>query len=317
VTGNASVTFSVGGVSLTRDTDPATTTIPCGGDLVQGDTCGPAVKHFLAGSLSWFKVDNANPGRLQGGATFALCRISTWDFTAKAFSPISPDCSFGPVVDNTNQPGYTGKDTDTDPGVFKVIGLPLGEYTVHETVAPPGFVPDPKTETRGLFPNDPGPPPVNNTDQTIPLTSAFVNSRPIVKITGLQYTNAPDTSIDQPDGIFVGDTTFTVNLHNYGKADAVLTNSSLVVSNPSPTPPSTGLACNSAPAPFTLPISQTIAALADNSQAITLSCHYDHPNGNVITGTLVVKYTTNVPGDTVERTASGSPATISFTVNPN
>src|SRR5262249_46225489 len=240
-----------------------------------------------------------------------LCRISIWDFTTKAFSPIAPDCSFGPVVDNTGQVGYNGKDTDTNPGVFKVIGLPLGQYTVHETVAPPGYVPDPKTETVGLKPNDPGPPPVNNTDQTIPLTSAFVNSRPIVKITGLKYTNAPDTSVDQPDGIFVGDTTFTVDLHNYGTAAAVLTDSSFAVSNASP---STGILCSSS---GVLAISQTIAAGASNSPAITMTCHYDHPNGKTITGTLVVKYTTNVPGDTVKRTASGSPATISFTVDPN
>jgi hypothetical protein len=153
---------------------------------------------------------------------------------------------------------------------------------------------------------------VNHTDFTI--TIPFVDNRPIVKITGLSYTNAPDTSVDQPDGINVGDTTFTVNLHNYGGADAVLADSSFVVSND---PPNTGLMCNNAAVPFTLPISQTILAGKDNSTPITLSCHYDHPNGKTITGTLIVKYFTNVPGDTVERTASGSPATISFTVNPN
>jgi hypothetical protein len=305
VTGNASVTFSVGGVSLTRDTDPATTAIPCGGGLVQGTNCGPAVKVFLAGSISWTKVDNANPARALAGATFALCRTATFNFTTKGFDDlITPDCSFGPVVDNTGQAGYTGVDKNPIGGQFSVTGLPLGRYTVQETVAPPGYVVDPNIRTVELSPNDPGPPPVNHTDQVI--TIPFVDGRPILKITGLSYTNAPTANLDQPDGIFVGDTTFTVNLHNYGTADAVLTNSSLVVSNAAP---STGLTCDNG---GVLPISQTIAAGADNSPAITLSCHYDHPNGNVITGTLVVKYTTNG----LERTASGSPATISFTVNP-
>jgi hypothetical protein len=305
VTGNSSVTLSVGGVSLTRDTDPATTAIPCGDGLVQGTTCGPAVKNFVAGSISWTKVDNANPGRALGGATFALCRTATYNFSPPGFTSITPDCSIGPVVDNTGQAGYTGKDSNPVAGQFQVIGLQLGRYTVLETVAPPGYVLDPNTRTAELSPNDPGPPPVNHTDQMIAI--AFVDSRPILKITGLSYTNAPSANLDQPDGINVGDTTFTVNLHNYGTADAVLTNSSLVVSNASP---NTGLTCDNG---GSLPISQTIAPGASNSPAITLSCHYDHPNGKTITGTLVVKYTTNG----VERTASGSPATISFTVNPN
>jgi hypothetical protein len=112
VTGNASVSLSVGGVALTRDTNPATTTIPCGGALVQGTTCGPAIKHFVAGSISWTKVDNANPARALGGATFALCRNGLYNFTTKGFDPITPDCTFGPVVDNTGQAGYTGKDSN-------------------------------------------------------------------------------------------------------------------------------------------------------------------------------------------------------------
>src|SRR5436190_5891239 len=288
VTGNASVSLSVGGVPLTRDTDPATTGIPCGDGLVQGTTCGPAIKHFVAGSISWTKVDNANPARALGGATFALCKTATYNFTTKSFdtipTPPGPDCSFGPVVDNTGQVGYTGKDGNPVAGQFQVIGLSLGRYTVQETVAPPGYVVDPNTRTVELSPNDPGPPFVNHTDQTI--TIPFVDNRPIVKITGLSYTNAPDTSVDQPDGIVVGNTTFTVNLHNYGGAAAVLADSSLVVSNGSP---NTGLTCSNAAVPFTLPISHTINAGANNSPAITLSGHYDRANGKAVTGTLKVK----------------------------
>jgi hypothetical protein len=306
VTGNASVSLSVGGVPLTRDTDSSTAAIPCGGGVA---SCGPAIKHFVAGSISWTKVDNANPPRLLGGATFSLCRTAIYDFTTKSFSSIAPDCSFGPVVDNTGQQGYTGKDNNPGAGQFQVLGLPLGTYSVQETAAPPGYVPDPTAQSVSLSPNDPGPPPVNHTDQTVQFP--FVNSRPVLKITGLSYTNAPDASVDQPDGIFVGNTTFTVQLHNYGTAAAVLADSSLVVSNGAG---GTGLTCVNA---GLLQISQTIAAGASNSPALTLSCHYDHPNSKTITGTLVVKYYTNVVGDTLERTASGSPATISFTVNPN
>jgi Prealbumin-like fold domain len=190
-----------------------------------------------------------------------------------------------------------------------VIGLPLGQYTVQETVPPAGYVVDPNTRTVQLSPNDPGPPFVNHTDQTI--TIPFLDNRPIVRITGLSYTNAPDTSVDQPDGINVGNTTFMVNLHNYGGADAVLADSSFVVSNAAP---NTGLTCTGG---NNLPITGPITAGQNNSTPITLSCHYDHPNGKTITGTLVVKYYTSVVGDTLERTASGSPATISFAVNPN
>jgi hypothetical protein len=99
-----------------------------------------------------------------------------------------------------------------------------------------------------------------------------LDNRPIVRITGLSYTNAPDTSVDQPDGINVGNTTFMVNLHNYGGADAVLADSSFVVSNAAP---NTGLTCTGG---NNLPITGTITAGQNNSTPITLSCHYDHPN---------------------------------------
>ena len=273
VIGNASVTFMVGGVSLTRAT----------GDGLSSDS-GPAIKHFVAGSVSWTKVDNA--GAPLGGATFQLCRTHDWDIAnnmpfAAALNP--PVCQS--VTDNDSS------DTDPTNGHFTVGGLPLGTYTVHETAAPPGYDLDPSTKTINVSPANP---------QAV-IGDAFVDNRPILKITGFGYTNAP-AGPTQFNGIFVGTTTYTVNLHNYGSSTAHLTNSSLVVSsNASCTPASpqdlSGI---------------DIAAGADGP-SITMTCSYDHPNPKAITATLTVNYTTNG----FEYHASGSPATITYTVDPN
>jgi prealbumin domain-containing protein len=285
VTGNGSVTIKpadVGGVTgLTRDTDPATpATSGPGGS-------GPAIKHFVAGSIRWTKVDNAN--RLQGGATFELRQTHRYDIETSSFVDIT-DVVYT-VVDNTNQAGYSGIDEDSAAGKFKVSGLPLGRYTVKETEAPAGYEADSDTETVELTPG------AGNTDKTI--ATAFVNSRPILKITGFSYTNAADDPASQPDGILKGTTTYKLKLHNYGTAAAHLTNSSLVVSSNATCTPTNTLDLTGT----------TIAAGADSSE-FTLTCSYDHPAPAAITATLNVKYTTNG----TERTASGSPATITFTV---
>src|SRR5439155_818881 len=59
VLGNASSSFTLNGVSLSRAT----------GDSHTGDS-GPATKTFVAGSLRWKKVDEG--GNLLGGATFLV-----------------------------------------------------------------------------------------------------------------------------------------------------------------------------------------------------------------------------------------------------
>jgi hypothetical protein len=272
VTGHAAVTFSVGGVSLHRETDG------------QGLNSPDAVKHFLAGSISWTKVDDA--GRLQGGATFRVCRINDFIIATGVFGPDldPPVCIPGDVADNGPN------DQDPAAGKFTVTGLQLGRYTVKEIQAPPGYVPDPDTVIVELVPGA--------TDKTIAL--AFVNNRPVLKITGFSYDNSPD-GLPQPDGIFKGTTTYTVNLHNYGTAAAVLSNSSLVVTDNATCTPAN-----------TLAVTGTIPAGADGGP-YTLTCTYDHPSPAAITATLNVKYTTNG----MERTASGSPASITFTVNPD
>jgi hypothetical protein len=136
VTGNASITLTVGGVSLTRDTDPATSA----GSGPNGS--GPAVKTFIAGSLSWLKHDNN--GNLLGGATFQVCA------TGGTAGGLSPQCVS--VTDNSSP------DADPTAGQFKLNayqsfggsalgGLALGTYTIEETSPPAGYTGDSFVET--------------------------------------------------------------------------------------------------------------------------------------------------------------------------
>src|SRR5205823_5628423 len=85
VTGHATVTLTISGVSVTRQTDGV------------APNSGDAVKTFLAGSISWRKVDNA--GTLQGGATFQLCQTAVYVPGTGMFTPLSP-ASCKNVVDN-------------------------------------------------------------------------------------------------------------------------------------------------------------------------------------------------------------------------
>ncbi len=275
VTGHATVTFSVGGVSLTRATDNT-----------HGST-GDATKVFVAGSLAWVKHDNA--GVLQGGATFEVCRTHNLNTQTGQFEDITDVCVT--VVDDA------APDQDPTPGEFLLTGLRLGRYTVHETVAPPGFEPSPTIVTVELT--------VAAPDATI--EGPFVNERPIVKITGLGYTN--EATGTPTSGVVSGTATYTVNLHNYGLAAATLTNSSLTVDVANPGGGT--LDCGAGSPPFTAPITGTLAGGGNLTPPFTLACDYTNmADGAVITATVVVKYTING----LEREASGSPATISFTI---
>jgi hypothetical protein len=276
VTGHASVTLSVGGVSLIRATDGT------------GNNSDDGVKVFVSGSIAWTKNDNA--GQLQGGATFRVCRTHTLNTETGVFADTADVCF--DVTDNS------APDTDAADGKFKVTGLVLGRYTVTETVAPPGFEPDPVTRTVEIT--------LANPDATI--QTAFVNQRPILKITGFGYTN--EASGSPTAGVRSGTATYTVNLHNYGGAAAVLSNSSLVITR-------TGIdgtvtcGANSDPVPFTRTITGTVAAGANLIPPVTLICNYTNVgDGTQIIAALNVNYTTNG----LERAASGSPAMVSFTV---
>jgi hypothetical protein len=285
VKGHASVTFSIGGESVTRETDG---TSPNSDD---------AVKVFVAGSLSWTKVDNA--GTLQGGAVFTVCKTNNYllpDGGIDEANPLDPAVCFD-VADNVDGDIDLGDlDADGAPGKFKITGLSLGRYTVKEKTAPAGYTPDPDTETVDLVPGA--------IDGSV--DSAFVNQREILKITGFGYTN--EATGTPTSGIVSGETTFTVNLHNYGGSVANLTSSSLVVSSDLT---DGTLTCDGNGADqYTLDITGTVAAGAD-AGPFAITCTYTGLNdGAQVIADLVVKSTTNG----TEREASGSPAQIRFTV---
>ena len=297
VTGNASVTFLVGGVSLTRDTDPATANVGAG----PGGS-GPAVKHFLAGSISWLKHDNA--GALQGGATFELCRTNDYDLDAGDFGPLLDPAVCITVVDDVGDANYVGNDEDPDPGEFLVSDRPLGRYTITETVAPPGFIVDPTPQTVELTPG-------NTTGSA---DDPFVNNRPIVKITGFGYTNEAtwirrNRRHRERDRDVLGR---SPQLRWGGRGPV-----ELVDRGERDRPP--GVERSAATATILAPalskaLTGTIAAEGDvgDDLAFTLVCTYtDMPDGKVIGAVLNVNYTLD---GSPERAASGSPANVSFTV---
>jgi hypothetical protein len=265
VTGSASATWTLNGVTLTRATDGT-----------HGST-GNATKVFIAGSLAWFKNDNA--GSRQGGATFQVCR------TADRFGNlISNECQS--VIDNL------APDTDTDNGEFKLVGLPLGHYTVKETTAPSGYVPDPSTKEADLT--------LANPNATISVV--FVNQRPIVKVTAFGYTNEPTGT--PTAGIVSGHTVFTVKAKNYGGTGASATLSGTLAAT---TDASSGtLSCVGG---NSTNITGTLAPGAELT--FTLDCTYSNLNdGAKVTADLNTSYTTNG----LARVASGSPAQVFFTV---
>ena len=270
---------------MTRETDGA------------GGNTGDATKVFVSGSITWSKVDNA--GTLQGGATFVVCRTHNLDTSTDpdTFVDLVPDQCVTVVDDVDGVPGGTA-DEDPDPGQFRISGLVLGRYTVDETVAPPGFEPDPDVVT-------------------VELTLASPNA---TIAAGVREQPA-----DPED--------HRIRLHQRGDrhADRRCRKRHRDLQR---RPPQLRWGCRRAqqllagrgrcgrrerdahlrrrhnPAPFTRPITGTVAAGADFGP-ITVACNYvGMADGAVITATLNVNTTTNG----LERAASGSPATISFTV---
>jgi hypothetical protein len=289
ITAHASVSLTLGPTGTTTTITRAT------GDKVSTDS-PDAVKNYVAGSIKWFKDDNA--GNPLGGATFTVCKTKNYNFTTQALDPVTPPvCS--DVLDNTGQNGYTGADTNNNPGVFQETGLALGEYTVTEKTAPAGYVADTTVQTVDLLPAT-VPPSATGPDQTI--STHFVNHRPILKISGFGYTNV---AVGTPThGVTNGTVTYTVNLHNYGDADAVLSDSSLAVSTDSGSGTVTCTGGN------TQSITGTIAKNGGDSTPFTMTCTYNVSTGEHVNAVLTIDYTTNG----LERKASGSPATIQFTV---
>jgi hypothetical protein len=288
---HATTTFTIGPVptqEVTRSTD--------GTGLNSAD----AEKTFVAGALTWIKNNNA--GARLGGATFQVCRTHTLNTVTGVQDDTTDVCAS--IVDDTSAPvgastGLNGPDQDPDAGEFQLTDLVLGRYTVRETAAPAGYVADTTTVRTA---DD-----MTVADPNATITLAFANNREVLKISGFGYTN--DATGTPTSGVVNGTTTYTVNLHNYGSSAANLTNSSLVVSLASGTGTVT---CNGTGTDgLTKVIAGTVAAGGNLAVAVTLTCTYSGmSDGAEILATLNVKSTTNG----LERAASGSPATIKFTV---
>jgi uncharacterized repeat protein (TIGR01451 family) len=172
VIGNATTTFTLNGVTLTRSTGD--------GKGESGFTdSGPADKTFVSGTLKWLKVDGNNNNAPLGGATFL---VTATGGTAASNSP-----GTATIVDNTGQAGYSGLDTDPRPGYFQLnafqnfdgsttalAGLAMGTYTVQEITPPTGYTLDPKVLTATLTLGAP------NADLT---GNPFVDTLPTLTIT--------------------------------------------------------------------------------------------------------------------------------------
>lgn len=292
VGGNSTCTTTGGTCSITIDstsagtvTVHATTTFNIGPAPIESVTratgtgglnSADAQKTWVSGSLSWTKHNNA--GQLLGGATFEVCRTD-----------IEPDACFS-VTDNV------APDTNATAGQFTVTDLALGDYSVTETAAPAGFALVAGSKTATLTFESP----------SATIAIAFVNNREVLKISGFGYTNAATGT--PTSGVLSGTTVFDADLVNYGSSAANLTGSSLVV-----TFTGTGtVTCNgTGTGGRTLAITGTVAANGGVLDLPDLTCTYSGmSDGAVITATLTVKSLTNG----VTRDASGSPATISFTV---
>jgi hypothetical protein len=85
-----------------------------------------ATKTYIAGSLTWLKVDGS--GSLLGGATFVACPLDG------SGNPVTAECLT--VSDNS------ADDADPDNGEFWLTGLKLGNWSVQETAPPEGYFGD-------------------------------------------------------------------------------------------------------------------------------------------------------------------------------
>ncbi|HYV08140.1 MAG TPA: prealbumin-like fold domain-containing protein, partial [Thermoplasmata archaeon] len=302
VTGHAAVTFTVLGVTLTRETNNT------------HGSSGNATKIFIAGSIVWHKVDNV--GRALGGATFEVCRTMTLDTSTNPDTMVdTPDVCISVLDDVDGIAGGT-LDEDPAPGEFSLSGLVLGEYTVREDIAPPGYVKDPDIVTVDLTLENP----------TVEITEPFRDARPSLKLTSFGYTNTP-TGVPG-DGVVSGTTVYSFSVKNFGGADALL-NLTFNVTVPGGAGSGTvtyGGSGGSAVASSEPGIGDdcivsgcmvewTGVAVASGAEvSFTVTIVYDHvADGTQIRADLGATYTVD-PSDGVTRMVSGAPAIIIFTV---
>jgi uncharacterized repeat protein (TIGR01451 family) len=172
ITGSATATLSLGGVSVTATTNGS------------GQNSSTVIKTFVAGTLRWLKRNGA--GQLLGGAVFTVCRTELWnsDLNAGAggYTDLDPDVCVD-VTDNvsgTDSTNAVPADRDGTPGEFGLGGLILGKYTVSEKTAPAGYILDGSAKTANL----------STAATSASIATAFVNVSPDAFITiGSTATN--------------------------------------------------------------------------------------------------------------------------------
>jgi len=233
------------------------------------------------GSLSWTKFDNNS--HLLGGATFQVCGPS-----------------FNPCATVTDNQITSPPDANSTLGAFKLANLVAGTYNVTEIVAPPGFAPDPSTKTATIS--------SGNLDAVI--AAAFIDPRPVVKLTQFGYTNTPSGT--PTSGPVSGVTVYTVKIKNFGGAVTDL-NGSLTITVAGAG--SGTFSCTGAGiVDCVLPIVSGSLGIGQET-TFTLTLTYNNlADQAVVTAALdTVTYRTNG----LARNVSGTPATITFTIQAN
>ncbi len=170
ITGSASVslvfTDPTGNITVTRSTDG------------KAPNSGVAVKEFVDGSLTWYKVDQDN--KPLGGATFKVCQTHSYSSENKTHTALAtPHCRS--VKDND------ASDADAAAGTLKLTGLKMGTYTVQETAAPAGYSFDPNDVKTAKLETMP------ESARDAVIATAFVNTQlyKMIVITCNQVSNAP------------------------------------------------------------------------------------------------------------------------------
>jgi hypothetical protein len=192
---NATLSVTLDGLAITRDTDPATTEVGAG-----PNGSGPATKVFVDGTLAWLKHDqNAD---LLAGATFEVCQTHYLDTSGVSDVLVqlvdenddpAPAC-VSVLDDDGSDAGYSGLDADADGGEFLLEGLSLGTWTIRETAAPEGYAfDDTLTQTVEL----------TFEDTSGNAANAFVNTRlfKLIVITCNESTNQLVVSEVTLDGV--------------------------------------------------------------------------------------------------------------------
>ena len=221
------------------------------------------------------------------------CAVRTRSTRAPGSSWDTADVCVLIIADDTDNIDDTVGDRDGTPGEFLLGGLVLGRYTVDETIAPPGFEPDPAVRTVDLT--------IANPNAVI--ATAFVNNRPILKINGIRLHERTDRNPDGRGGERYHDVHRDDPELRWGDGDVRCQlsrshrrqrwwNVQLHTSSP-------------------LELTRSIAPGAANTVTVSTTCTYSgFDDGSHVSASLNISYILNG----LTRVASGSPATITFTV---